>query len=265
MLVLASITIITLDYRGYFRGVFSALRHGANDVVSPLSSGVDDVLRPVGSFLAGAVNAGTLQQQNAKLRLQLGRDAADKSQLQTLRSTLDQLTALEHLPWAAISSIPTVIAQVTGANASNFDDTIVLNKGTAAGVGVDMPVVDGRGLVGQVVSATADQATVRLVTDARVVVSVTYGSAGALAQVDGTGPGNPLTVQYVPPGTALATGTVLDTSSQSLATMPAGIPVARVTSVRSDPSATAETVQATPMARLSNLGYVDVLQWEPSG
>lgn len=265
LLVLASITIITLDYRGDLRGTIADARHAATDVVSPLAGAVDDVLHPIGGFLAGAVNAGALQQENAKLRLQLRADSGDPGEVQRLRATLDQLTALEHLPWADVGSIPTVIAQVTATNTSNYDDTVVLDKGTAEGVEAGMPVVDGKGLVGQVVAATSGQATVQLLTDARTVVSVTYGTAGALASVDGTGPGGALDVQYIPPGTALRLGMVVSTSAQSLATMPAGIPVARITSYRSDPTATAETVQAVPVAHLSDLGYVDVLQWEPSG
>lgn len=265
LLVLLSITIITLDYRGQLRGPVSGARRVAADVVSPLTGAVDAVLHPIGSFLAGAVNYGSLQQQNAKLRLELRRQSAAQGTVQRLQSELNQLTALEHLPWASAASVPTVVAEVAGTNASNFDETVTLDKGTADGVDTGMPVVDGKGLVGQVVTATPHQATVQLLTDARTVVSVTYGTAGALAAVDGTGPGGALTMQYVPPGTPLHTGMLLTTSSQHLATMPAGIPVARITSYRSDPSATAESVQAQPVARLTNLGYVDVLQWEPPG
>lgn len=265
LLALVSITLITLDYRGQLRGPVSGARRVASDVVSPLTGAVDDVLHPIGSFFAGAVNYGSLQQQNAKLRLELRKRSAAQAAVQRLQSELDQLTALDKLPWASALSVPTVVAEVAGTNASNFDETVVLNKGTADGVDKGMPVVDGKGLVGQVVAATAHQATVQLVTDARTVVSVTYGTAGALASVDGGGPGSALSVQYVNPGTVLHRGMVLTTSSQALATLPAGIPVARITAYRSDPSATAESVQAQPVARLSNLGYVDVLQWEPPG
>lgn len=265
VLVLASVTIITLDYRGDLRGLFSGVRHAANDVVSPLSGAVDDVLRPVGSFLAGAVDHGTLEQENAKLRLQVSRDAATKGEMQRLKASYEELATLQHLPWSDVASIPAVTAAVTGQNTSNFDATVILDKGTAAGVDPGMPVVDGRGLVGQVVQATGHSAVVQLVTDTRSVVSVTYGTAGALASVDGTGPGGALSVQYVSPGTPLRTGMVLTTSSQALSSMPSGIPVARITTFRSEPTATAETVAAAPVARLSDLAYVDVLQWEPPG
>lgn len=265
VLLLASVTLITLDFRGQLRGPVSVARRAASDVVSPLTGAVDAVLHPVGSFLAGAVDYGALAQQNAKLRWQLQHARGNQGEVQRLRTVLGQLTALQHLPWASAGSARSVIAAVSGANASNFVQTISLNKGTSEGIAAGMPVVDGLGLVGQVVTVTAHQATVRLVTDARSVVPVTYGTAGALASVDGTGPGGALSVAYVPPGTALRRGMVLTTSATQLADMPPGIPVARVTAFHSDPSATTETVQAAPVAKLGGLGYVDVLQWQAPG
>jgi rod shape-determining protein MreC len=265
VLALASITIITLDVRGDLRGAVSGLRRAASDAVSPLTGAVDDVLHPIGSFLAGAVNYGALAQQNAKLRLELRRQEGDAEELRHLQTTIDQLTALDHLPSVDIANIPTVVAEVSGASPSNFAAAVVLDKGTADGVGVGMPVVDGLGLVGQVVSAAAHQATVQLVTDPRSVVPVTYGSSGALASVDGTGPGSALSVEYVAPRSPLHRGMVLTTAPNSPQTYPVGIPVAKITSFHAVPTATSETVSATPVAQLGDLGYVDVLQWLPPG
>ena len=56
LLVLASIAIITLDYRGQAHGVISGAKRGAHDAFSPLQRGVDDIARPLGSFLSGAVH-----------------------------------------------------------------------------------------------------------------------------------------------------------------------------------------------------------------
>ncbi len=265
LLVLLSITIITLDYRGDLRGSIAGARRAAADALSPLQQGVDDVLHPVGSFLAGAVHYGSLQQQNAKLRLQLQRDRGALAQAQSLRTTASQLATLEHLPWSVVAAIPTVTASVIGSNPSNFEATIVLDKGAAQGIAVGMPVVDGNGLVGRVVQAVRSQCTVQLLTDVRTVVSVDLGATGNPATLVGTGPGNPLQVEYVSPTIRLRRGMLLTTSGQQLGLFPRGIPVARITAFHSTPSATDQTVQARPAADLRSLAYVDVLQWEPPG
>lgn len=265
VLVLASVTIITLDARGDLHGAVSGFRRAAADAVSPLSGAVDDVLHPVGSFLAGAVDYGALAQQNAKLRLELRQRSSERLQLSRLQATVDQLTALEHLPWVDVASIPTVMAEVSEPSPSNFEAAVVLDRGTDAGVAVGMPVVDGSGLVGQVVTVSAHQSTVQLVTDPRSVVPVTYGTSGTLASADGNGPGDPLSVDYVPPRTKLHVGMVLTTASESPPTYPPGIPVARITRFHAAPTATSETVEAAPIAHLGSLGYVDVLEWLPPG
>ena len=72
LLVLASIAIITVDYRGQAHGVISGAKRAAHDAFAPVQRGVDEVVRPVGSFLSGAVHGGDLESQNAKLRAEIG-------------------------------------------------------------------------------------------------------------------------------------------------------------------------------------------------
>ena len=57
---------------------------------------------------------------------------------------------------------------------------------------------------------------------------------------------------------------MLTTSGLQGAQYPPDIPVAKVSSFSSTPSATQETVSAHPLADLSVLQYVDVLLWQPA-
>ena len=72
VLVLVSITVISLDESGRTHGLTSGVKSVATDAFSPVRSGVDAVLRPVGDLFAGAVNYGSLQQENQKLRAEIG-------------------------------------------------------------------------------------------------------------------------------------------------------------------------------------------------
>ena len=116
--------------------------------------------------------------------------------------------------------------------------------------------------MGQVIEVWSTGCTVRLVTDAQSSVGVRFGAAGNLALVQGAGLGRSLAVNLIAPGTPLRKGAVLTTSGLQHAQFPPDIPVATVTSSTSTPSATQETVSARPLADLSNLQYVDVLQWQ---
>jgi len=257
LLVLASIAIISLDYRGSAHGVIGWAQRGARDAFSPVQHGVDDVVRPIGSFLSGAVHAGALEQQNAKLSHQLGSLQRQALARQASADALRTLQALDRLPWTP--GIPAVTAQVTSMGTSDFAATVQLDKGAKAGVTVGMPVVGARGLVGQVVQTWSSGCTVRLVTDAASSVGVRFGAAGDLALVQGSGLGRPLAVNLIAPGTPLHRGEVLTTSGLQDAEFPPGIPVATVSTFSSTPSATQESVTDLPV-----LAYVDVLQWQPA-
>ena len=71
LLVLASVTIITLDARGGFHRITSGVKSVAADAFSPVRSGVDDIIEPIGSFLAGSVHYGAVRQQNQKLQQEI--------------------------------------------------------------------------------------------------------------------------------------------------------------------------------------------------
>jgi rod shape-determining protein MreC len=260
--VLASITLITLDYRGDAHGSINSLKSAASDAFSPIQRAVDDVTHPIGSFLAGAVNGGQLEAENAKLRQEVGqlqRQALAQGATQNAIAALDRL---DHLPWTA--GIAPVPAKVIAMNPSNFAATVELNVGAADGVEVGMPVVGGAGLVGHVTATSSKTCTVLLITDASQAsqVGVSYGPASTdVGLTQGAGIGKPLSVNIVTPGAPVHRGEILTTSGLQNAAYPPLIPVARVTAVSSTPSSTQESVTAVPVANLDQLDYVDVLQW----
>jgi rod shape-determining protein MreC len=261
LLVLASITILTLDYRGDAHGSINSLKNFAGDAFSPVQHGVDAVTHPLGSWFAGAVNGGELEQENAKLRQQLGRaeewQLAHRAQQNAYRAE----AKLTRLPFT--TDIPTVTAQINELNPSNFAATVELNKGSRDGVAVGMPVVSGAGLVGRVSATARHRCTVLLITDVSSAVGVRFGPAtSTLGLATGRGIGRSLSVTYVAPGTALHKGEVLTTSGLQNGIYPPDIPVARITAF-SIPSSSLEDVSAVPVANLGQLNYVDVLVWPP--
>jgi rod shape-determining protein MreC len=263
LLVLASITIITLDYRGESHGAITRVKSAADDAFSPVQHGVDDVTRPIGSFLAGAFNGGELQEENNKLREENGELRREALAAQATRNALASLEQLVHLPWT--QNIATVTAQVIAENPSNFAATVELDVGTANGVDPGMPVVAGAGLIGSVLASSSTTSTVQLITDGASQVGVTFGSSsGNEAQVDGTGIGKPLSVSFVYPGTTIHKGEVLTTSALPDLAYPPLIPVAQIRRFSSSASASEESVTADPVVNLSSLSYVDVLQWQPT-
>jgi rod shape-determining protein MreC len=261
VLVLASVSLITLDVRGGGKNAIDRVKTWATDAFDPVRAGVDDATRPVAGFFAGAFDASSVQTANAKLREQLGSLEEQLDQQADLERKIGELQNLYDLRFA--NGIPEVVADVVDLGTSDFAETIDIDKGTSSGVDKGMPVVSGQGLMGTVVQAGRNESTVQLITDPNSSVSVRYGNAGNVAVVGGQGPGKALTVLQLPPVTDVTKGDLLKTSGLSNGLFPEGIPVARVNSSTSTAGSVQQSVTANPVAQLSDPQYVAVLEWEP--
>jgi rod shape-determining protein MreC len=261
ILVVASITAITLDYRGPASHVLGSVRNGARDAIAPVQRVLSDVFHPIGNFFSGAINYGAVANENARLREEVGTLRRTALENATYEQQLAQLSSLERLPF--LQNSHDVLASVISGPSSNFEQTLEIDRGTADGVGVGMPVVSGAGLVGTVVSAGASTSVVRLVTDPSSKVGVTFKS-GTIGVANGQGLGNPLSVDDVSSGAALPRrGQVVYTSGLVPAAYPAGIPVATVSSVKVPGGALSAQVSMQPLANLSDVLFVAVVQWLP--
>jgi rod shape-determining protein MreC len=261
VLVGISLTIISIDLNGRTHGLTSGVKSVANSVFSPVHGGVVDILSPIGSFFAGSLHYGSLQSENEKLQATIGQLRAEQTEKAFQASQLRNLTALENIPY--LGSMPTVTAQTVNQDTSNFTSTITIDKGRGNGVDVGMPVVAAGGLAGTVIQSFNHSAVVQLVNDGQSKVGVTSTDGVVTGTVDGQGTDATMTLDQVPPLTAMHKGEIVYTSGLDASAYPPGIPVARITSYHYTPGAVQETVTVAPEADLSRpLAYVDVVQWE---
>jgi rod shape-determining protein MreC len=152
-------------------------------------------------------------------------------------------------------NLDTITAQVLAVGVSEFDYIRVIDKGSADGIGVDMPVVDEGGLIGRIVSVTENASRVRLITDPTVRVAVRVQRSGETGVVTGRGSG-PLRLEIFNTDASLIEGDLLVTADGRF---PPGISVARV-----DQPARAEVgfslrTSANPTAQVTRVDFVKVL------
>jgi rod shape-determining protein MreC len=261
LLVLTAITLVTVDTRANGGGVTGAIRSGAQDVFAPVQSATHAVLQPVGDFFTGAFRYGSIKQENSKLRDSLAQARAQALASSEAQRELQILSEQAHLDF--VGKIPTVTAQVIDTSSSNFEVSIQINRGTDSGIAVGMPVVTGGGLVGRVAAVSANGATVLLLTDPSFSVGVRLTTIGQVFVADGDGRDRPLTLELVDATTKVNVGDKLVTSGLSMELYPKDIPVATVKTVKSAPGQLQQEVTVDPTADLSNLEYVQVLQWSP--
>jgi rod shape-determining protein MreC len=262
MLVLASLTVLTLDYHGQASHAITHVRNAVRDVISPIQRGIAAALHPVGDVFSGTIHYGSLETQNQQLREELGRIRLKLAADSYASAEAQRILALAHLPYVA--GIPLITGEVIGNATSNFQATVELGEGTSSGVGPGMPVVANAGFVGTVVSASSSTATVLLLTDATSSIPVTIGGSG-LYRALGTGWGRPLTLNYVAGTTAVHRGELVYTSGLGGGAIPAGLPVGYVRSVRVSSEGLSAAVTVTPIVNLDDLQFVDVLEWLEPG
>ncbi len=258
ILLLASITVITVAYKGEARHAVVSVRNGAGDAVAPIQRGIAAVLHPIGNLFAGMAGYGGALGENQRLQLEVGQLRRQLVEAGQAQQQLDQLRSDQNLPFA--DGIPEVLGEVISSPSSNFDLTIEVDRGTSNGVGVGMPVVSGAGLVGSVISAGQHTAIVQLLTDPRSEVGVRLGT-GDVAVAVGQGEGDPLQLQDVSETSLTSRGAPVVTSGLDVAAYPSGIPVGTVSSVRHTGGSLTSQVLVTPLVNLLVLQYVAVLQW----
>jgi rod shape-determining protein MreC len=266
MLVLASVTVLTLDYHGEASRAITHVRNGVADVLDPFQRGLAAAMHPLGDVVSAVFHYGQLQTDNQRLRSQLGAVSAQLSESNFAAKAEAQVKMLSTIPFAGnIVSLP---AEVIAGASSNLEPTLEIDQGTSDGVGVGMPVVGDGGLIGTIISASATNSTVRLITDQRSVLEVLDETTGKLFQIQGAGTDRPLVL--TPYGTSsgsIGRGVQLETAGQTngapASDYPAGIPVGDVVSVSTSVSGVTPAISVAPFVNLNALLYVAVLQWMP--
>jgi rod shape-determining protein MreC len=259
LLVVTAVALITLDVRG--SGPVSTVRGGAHDVVDPIAGALDAVFSPVGDWVDGVTSAASLKDENARLRRRL--DAARGEQA-SARAAIEEnrnLKKLLDLPFA--DGTNAVAAPVVDGAPGNFELTVQIGKGASDGIGADMPVVTGAGLVGRVVEVSRDRATVLLTQDPQSGVGVKMERTGTFGVAKGRGDTSTLRVDFVDPNADVTVGEVVSTAGVQSSPFPAGIPVGTVSKVTRTPGDLQQDVLVKPLVDFSHLDYVKVLRPSP--
>ncbi|SIT02766.1 rod shape-determining protein MreC [Neptunomonas antarctica] len=141
------------------------------------------------------------------------------------------------------------LAELIGVNPDPFQHQIILGKGLEDGVFMGQPVLDARGVLGQVVDVSHYTCRVMLITDARHALPVEINRNGFRAIALGKGSLEELELEYVPDTADIRVGDLLVSSGLG-GRFPYGYPVATVSSVVRDPGRPFSRVKAVPAARL---------------
>ena len=256
MLVLASLTVLTLDYHGEANRAITHVRHGIAEVFFPVQRGIASALHPIGDVVSGMFHYGGVSAQNDQLRREIGRLSQQLAESNAAALSARQLYALDNLRF--VENIPLVAAQVISSPSSNFEVTIEINRGTSSGIGNGMPVLGDNGLIGKVLSASSNTATVLLINDRRSSIGVRISNDGVF-DASGGGASEPLSLSQIGPSPTPRVGARAVTAGDLA--YPADIPVGTVSAVHTSNAGLFASASLRPLVNLRDLTFVSVMLW----
>ncbi|WP_095107812.1 rod shape-determining protein MreC [Pseudomonas sp. Irchel 3E20] len=179
-----------------------------------------------------------------------------QGRMQKLAALTEQNVRLrELLNSSALVNEKVEVAELIGMDPNPFTHRIVINKGERDGVVLGQPVLDARGLMGQVVELMPYTSRVLLLTDTTHSIPVQVNRNGLRAIASGTGNPERLELRHVADTADIKEGDLLVSSGLGQR-FPAGYPVATVKEVIHDSGQPFAIVRAVPTAALNRSRYL---------
>ncbi|QGA48392.1 MULTISPECIES: rod shape-determining protein MreC [Pseudomonas] len=179
-----------------------------------------------------------------------------QGRMQKLAALTEQNVRLrELLNSSALVNEKVEVAELIGMDPNPFTHRIIINKGERDGVVLGQPVLDARGLMGQVVELMPYTSRVLLLTDTTHSIPVQVNRNGLRAIASGTGNPERLELRHVADTADIKEGDLLVSSGLGQR-FPAGYPVAMVKEVIHDSGQPFAIVRAVPTAALNRSRYL---------
>ncbi len=196
-----------------------------------------------------------LREENQRLKAEVSRLTMENTRFREQLATHKRLKAL--LKFKETINEPTVAAQVIARDPTGWFKSIIIDKGSEAGVKVNMPVVNWQGAVGRVVDVSPDYAKVLLIIDQNSAVDCLLQRSRSRGMVKGIS-AKLCKLDYIAESSDVAVGDVVITSGLG-GVFPKGLPVGEVVEVRDVPGALFKDVKIRPSVDFSKLEEVLVI------
>ena len=193
-LIILAIFIFFLDVYGF--SVIKTTRNVINDVVFRISYIASSPSRLMPNASKGITEHFNLKKENEKLKEVIENYKSLDLNLEYLTNenkNLRKVLDAENI----VNEKSIVLAKVLVDRNSPFLKSIIINKGTQAGIKKGMPVTQNNYLIGRIVETNYLSSRVLLLTDLNSRIPVTFDSNSSQAILTGSGTKNPK-LEYLP-------------------------------------------------------------------
>jgi rod shape-determining protein MreC len=228
------------------RGALTLQRQPFSAVVEPIRQAVSAPARMFRWFSESSATHFELVSENQRLREEALLLRGKQLRFEALQQENIRLRGLLDTTFKVGDQV--LIVEPLSINVVPYENLIVVDKGSRYGIRMGQAVVDGNGVVGQVLRVTSHSADVVMITDPSHAIPVQVNRNGLRTIAMGTGQTDRLELPYLTSSADVRPGDLLVTSGLG-GVFPAGYPVARITVT---PSGTpgAGRFSASPVAQL---------------
>lgn len=252
--VITSASLMLADGR---LDAFSGVRYFLNSLVAPIQytanlprsmfDGVYERFSTRQSLLEGNQN---LKREVLRLRSDLLLLEQYKEENQRLRKLLGS---------SFVRDEKKMVAEVMAVDTSPYRHQVVIDKGGIDDVYIGQPVINEKGIVGQITFVAAHNSRVLLLSDAKNAIPVQVVRNDIRVIASGNGSIDEIQLEHIPTSTDVQVDDLLVTSGLG-GVYPEGYPVAYVTSVEHDTRREFAAIKAKPVVEFDRLRYL-LLVW----
>jgi len=173
-----------------------------------------------------------------------------KAQLQRMAElSAENLQLKSLLNGAELVKNSVIVAELIGISPDPFHHVITINRGAAGNIREGLAVIDGEGLMGQVVEVFEQHSRVLLITDSRHALPIYNLRNNVRGIIEGSGDFQRLRLRHVSPTQDIQVGDTLLSSGLGQR-FPSGYPVGTVSAINKDPGQAFIEVSVTPAAKV---------------
>ncbi|KGK16533.1 rod shape-determining protein MreC [Vibrio navarrensis] len=256
-LLFAVITSASLMFADNRLDAFSGVRYFLNSLVAPIQYTADLPRTMFDGVYERFNTQQSLLESNQNLRREVLRLRSDLLLLDQYKE--ENLRLRKLLGSSFVRDEKKMVTEVMAVDTSPYRHQVVIDKGRIDGVYVGQPVINEKGIVGQVTFVAAHNSRVLLLTDAKNAIPVQVIRNDIRVIASGNGEIDEIQLEYIPTSTDIQVDDLLVTSGLG-GVYPEGYPVAHVTSVEHDTRREFAAIKAKPVVEFDRLRYL-LLVW----
>lgn len=252
--VIASASLMLADSR---LDAFSQVRFLLNSAVAPIQYAADLPRSMFDGFYDRFSSRQQLMESNHGLKREVLILKSDLILLDQYREENQRLRKL--LGSSFVRDEKKVVAEVMGVDTSPYRHQVVIDKGRVDGVYEGQPVINEKGIVGQVTFVAAHNSRVLLLIDSNSAIPVQNIRNDIRVIASGNGQTDEIQLEHIATSTDMNIGDMLVTSGLG-GIYPEGYPVAYIAEVDKDTRREFAVIKATPVVDFTRLRYL-LLIW----